>query len=151
MPIPMGNWPIRRRRQLLPSNSSVTAPSLRPWALPSNQGSRSIHPSRRGRTSRPTVCSLVTSLVFVCCSGMRICRFWLPPTTWPVLCRFPRLLRMRRNIRLVPRRVFLKRLFRDLVLTPSLLDWEPSPFLTNWSKSSTSVVSRPRWMLMASI
>ena len=113
--------------------------------------SRSIHPSRRDRTSRPTVCSLVTSLVFVCCSGMRICRFWLPPTTWPVLCRFPRLLRMRRNIRLVPRRVFLRHLFRDLVLTPLLLDWEPSPFPTNWSKSSISGVSRPRWMLMASI
>ena len=61
------------------------------------------------------------------------------------------LLRMRRNIRLVLRRVFLRRLFRDLVLTPSLLDWEPSPFPTNWSKLSTSVVLRPRWMLMASI
>jgi len=142
MPIPMGSWLIRRRRRLLPSNSSVTVPSLRPWASPSNRGSLSIHLSRKARISHPIVCSLEMSLAFVCCSATRICRFLPRPTIWPVPCRFPQLPHMRRSIRPVPRLASLRLRLQGLVLIPSLRVWERNPFPTNWSRSLISVVSR---------
>ena len=90
MPIRTESSPIKRRRPPSPSNFSVTAPSSPPWASPSNQGSRNIPPSQKGRISLPTVCSLAMSRACVCCSATRICRFLPLRITLRAPCRFPR-------------------------------------------------------------
>ena len=142
MPIRTESSPIKQRRPPSPSNSSVTAPSSPPWASPSNQGSRNIPPSQKGRISLPTVCSLAMSRACVCCSATRICRFLPLRITLRAPCRFPRLLRTNPSTLPVPRRACRRRRFQDLAWIPSRRVLARNPFPTSWSKCRSATFRR---------
>ena len=147
----MANWPIRRRRRRLPSNSSAIAPSWQPWASPSNPANRSILRSLRARISPHIVCNWAMSPVFDCALRRRIFPFSPQRIIWPVPCQSPRPPCNRCNIPPVRRRVCLRPRFLVLDWIPSRRALAPSPFPTNSSRWSISVASPQPWMSTVNI